>query len=99
MNRLKAFSLVVLGGALTLAALVALSPMPAQAFFGSFNWPTIDPDTAYKIESSGSDVRVYEWESLTVPGKGCVMAFSKAGPVGLDCDIAPASGVTDDWEE
>ena len=84
--------------AMSLAILAAFTIMaafsgPASAF-GSWSWPIKEP-SAYKVEAKGTDFRVYEWESDTVPGKYCVAVFANAGPVGLDCDQAPGKAESD----
>ena len=47
-------------------------------------WDTKESDK-YKLESYGYDLRVYEWTPKGNPNVTCITAFSKTGPVGLQC--------------
>ena len=61
---------------IVLASLLALSMTSAQAglwdsLSGAFK-ETIEAKAAYTVEASGSNIRVYEWETPT--GKHCILA-------------------------
>jgi len=44
-----------------------------------------DPDAAYRVETKGLDVRVYEWTPATAPHMTCVMAWGQTHPAGMQC--------------
>jgi len=44
-----------------------------------------EPDAAYRVETKGLDVRVYEWTPVTAQGMTCVMAWGQTHPAGMQC--------------
>lgn len=79
---------------LVLTALTLLAA-PAQANLWSAiknsNLPPKTSDAAYRIETQGLDVRVYEFTPETAPHMTCMMTFSETGATS-QCfpKIAPA---------
>jgi hypothetical protein len=43
------------------------------------------PDAAYRVETKGLDVRVYEWTPADAPHMTCLMAWGQTHPAGLQC--------------
>jgi hypothetical protein len=43
------------------------------------------PDAAYRVETKGLDVRVYEWTPETAPHMTCIMAWGTDHPAGMQC--------------
>ena len=69
----------------TLAALViaALTAIPATAFTG-LGLDQIESE-AYKVDSRGTDFRVYEFTPKGRPDMLCIAMFSQAGGGDLEC--------------
>lgn len=83
------------------AALVAALVTPAQAdlwtAFKNSNLEPKAPTAAYRVETQGLDVRVYEWTSQADPNVTCSMAFGRDHPVGMQCwTTAPTPEPTED---
>jgi hypothetical protein len=74
---------------LALAAVVALMATTAQADLWTWNknrgLEPKDPDAAYRVETPGLDVRVYEWTPATAPHVTCIMAWGQTHPAGMQC--------------
>jgi len=47
--------------------------------------PPKKPTAAYRVETKGLDVRVYEWTPGKAPHMTCLMAWGKTHPAGLQC--------------
>lgn len=43
------------------------------------------PDAAYRVETKGLDVRVYEWTPATASHMTCIMAWGQTHPAGMQC--------------
>ena len=64
--------------------LFAAAPPPAAAWGTSWTWETAQP-TQYKLDASGSDMRVYEWRLQGANDIICVALFGSEGNYGMQC--------------
>lgn len=67
---------------------LSANSQPAHAgFFDSLvtsDWETKSTEK-YTIDVHGFDLRAYEWTPTTAPNTTCIVTFSQAGPVGMQC--------------
>lgn len=73
--------------AISLALILSASTASADLWTWSKNagLEPKGPDAAYRVETKGLDVRIYEWTPATAPHQTCIMAFGQTNPVGMQC--------------
>jgi len=76
-------------GTASLALVLVMSASAANADIWTWNknrgLEPKTPDAAYRVETQGLDVRVYEWTPATAPNMTCIMAWGQTNPAGMQC--------------
>lgn len=68
-----------------------LSTLSLSAYAGLFDqiatgtWKSVEPTTAYKLETYGYNVRVYEWAPKDNPNMRCVFVAGETNSTGVAC--------------